>query len=401
MRYNKQQVRILAHRPFPEAVLLITAFTSSQLFVHHQPSPSVHCTLHAFGHRGSSSSSSSSRSRGKVSSKSGGPGLLPAATAPSMKTLVLDLDETLIHARDDPRDMGESRFDFMLVFETQQQQHNNSNNNLLGPLPGKERRRTRQAAATAGVSETSYRRMYVRKRPHLKDFLETVSEMFEVVLFTAAPEEYAKAVLRQIDPEGKLVDHVISRETCTRSELGHRWRSSGSSTFSVSGSSGSSSSRGRCGGVKWGGWNGSSGGDGRKNRCPTPSVVKDIRIIGRPLSKARESAHLHLEHQLRSNSTATPVAFDHSAAARRYHSLRVIMVETSMDAIRYHLENGLHIPIFCGDRTDTELLSTLKALEALAPAEDVRDGIIRISVETQARKEGHVLMPDGSISPTS
>ncbi|CBJ33308.1 putative nuclear LIM interactor-interacting protein, C terminal part [Ectocarpus siliculosus] len=69
-------------------------------------------------------------------------------------------------------------------------------------------------------------------------------------------------------------------------------------------------------------------------------MVKDLGIIGRPLSK-------------------------------------VIMVDNSLDAIRYHLENGVHISSFYGDREDTELLSTLDALKTLAPAADVRDGIIR------------------------
>lgn len=58
-------------------------------------------------------------------------------------------------------------------------------------------------------------------------------------------------------------------------------------------------------------------------------------------------------------------------------SKQVIMVENSLDAIRYHLENGVHIPGFYGDREDTGLLSTLEALKALAPMTDVRDGIIR------------------------
>ncbi|CAM9635920.1 unnamed protein product [Ectocarpus sp. 12 AP-2014] len=86
-------------------------------------------------------------------------------------------------------------------------------------------------------------------------------------------------------------------------------------------------------------------------------MVKDLGIIGRPLSK-------------------------------------VIMVDNSLDAIRYHLENGVHISSFYGDREDTDLLSTLDALKTLAPAADVRDGIIRLSVETQARKEGHILTLD-------
>ena len=53
------------------------------------------------------------------------------------------------------------------------------------------------------------------------------------------------------------------------------------------------------------------------------------------------------------------------------------MVENSLDAIRYHLENGIHISSFYGDCDDTGLLSTLELLKPLLEAEDVRDDIIR------------------------
>ncbi|CAN0201861.1 unnamed protein product, partial [Hapterophycus canaliculatus] len=104
----------------------------------------------------------------------------PAATVvrsrATDKTLVLDLDETLIHARTDVRKMGEGRFDFM--------------------------------------DQRPPRRVFVRKRPHLREFLEAASELFEVVLFTAATEEFANAVVEHVDPERKLVDHILSRESC-------------------------------------------------------------------------------------------------------------------------------------------------------------------------------------------
>ncbi|CAM9711868.1 unnamed protein product [Ectocarpus sp. 4 AP-2014] len=77
-------------------------------------------------------------------------------------------------------------------------------------------------------------------------------------------------------------------------------------------------------------------------------MVKDLGIIGRPLSK-------------------------------------VIMVDNSLDAIRYHLENGVHISSFYGDREDTDLLSTLDALKTLASAADVRDGIIRYDCPPRVR----------------
>lgn len=56
---------------------------------------------------------------------------------------------------------------------------------------------------------------------------------------------------------------------------------------------------------------------------------------------------------------------------------QVMMVENSLGAIRYHLENAVHIPSFYGDREDTGLLYTLEQLQSLIEAPDVRDEIIR------------------------
>lgn len=47
--------------------------------------------------------------------------------------------------------------------------------------------------------------VYVRKRPHLDAFLEAVSELFEVVVFTASQRVYAERLLNMIDPQKKYV----------------------------------------------------------------------------------------------------------------------------------------------------------------------------------------------------
>lgn len=70
-------------------------------------------------------------------------------------------------------------------------------------------------------------------------------------------------------------------------------------------------------------------------------------------------------------------AISSSGRMTETNTKQVIVVENSLGAIRYHLENSVHISGFCGDRDDTGLLSTLEALRALAPMADVRDGIIR------------------------
>lgn len=49
------------------------------------------------------------------------------------------------------------------------------------------------------------KQVYVRKRPHLDAFLEAVSELFEVVVFTASQQVYAERLLNMIDPQKKFV----------------------------------------------------------------------------------------------------------------------------------------------------------------------------------------------------
>ena len=45
------------------------------------------------------------------------------------------------------------------------------------------------------------RQVYVRKRPHMEQFLARVSELFEVAVFTASQKVYADPLLSIIDPK--------------------------------------------------------------------------------------------------------------------------------------------------------------------------------------------------------
>eukprot|EP00948_MAST-09A_sp_MAST-9A-sp1_P001522 g1522.t1 len=90
-------------------------------------------------------------------------------------TLVLDLDETLVHCSISPIT------DYDLTFPV-----------MFG-----------------GVEYT----VYVRKRPHLETFLKAVAELFEVCVFTASQEVYATALLDIIDT-GKLIKHRLYRDAC-------------------------------------------------------------------------------------------------------------------------------------------------------------------------------------------
>ncbi|OAY85129.1 CTD small phosphatase-like protein 2-B isoform X2 [Ananas comosus] len=91
-------------------------------------------------------------------------------------TLVLDLDETLVHSTLKHCDGADFTFP---VFSD------------MKPTP-----------------------VYVKKRPYLLMFLERVAEMFEIVIFTASQRTYAENVLSRLDPAGKLVSRCFSRESC-------------------------------------------------------------------------------------------------------------------------------------------------------------------------------------------
>jgi len=91
-------------------------------------------------------------------------------------TLVLDLDETLVHSTLDASDAPD--FSFPVDFNNQQHMVN------------------------------------VRRRPELAAFMERVSELFEVVIFTASQRVYAERLLDIIDPGARVFRHRIFRDSC-------------------------------------------------------------------------------------------------------------------------------------------------------------------------------------------
>ncbi|KAJ4845045.1 hypothetical protein Tsubulata_010835 [Turnera subulata] len=95
-------------------------------------------------------------------------------------TLVLDLDETLVHSTLEYCD--DADFTFTVFFNLKEHT------------------------------------VYVRQRPHLHKFLERVAEMFEVVIFTASQSIYAEQLLDILDPEGKFISRRIYRESCIFSD---------------------------------------------------------------------------------------------------------------------------------------------------------------------------------------
>ncbi|CAL9162307.1 unnamed protein product [Musa hybrid cultivar] len=95
-------------------------------------------------------------------------------------TLVLDLDETLVHSTLEPCDGADFTFPIILDVQTHT--------------------------------------VYVRRRPFLQMFLERVAQMFEIVIFTASQSVYAAQLLDMLDPDHKIISKRMYRESCIFSD---------------------------------------------------------------------------------------------------------------------------------------------------------------------------------------
>eukprot|EP00743_Colponemidia_sp_Colp-15_P006419 GILK01006908.1.p1 GENE.GILK01006908.1~~GILK01006908.1.p1 ORF type:complete len:441 (-),score=54.19 GILK01006908.1:354-1676(-) len=91
-------------------------------------------------------------------------------------SLVLDLDETLVHCSLEP--LATADLTFNVLF-----------------------------------NNTDFQ-VHVCKRPHLEHFLSTVAEWFEVIVFTASQKAYAEKLLNILDPDHKWIKHRVYRESC-------------------------------------------------------------------------------------------------------------------------------------------------------------------------------------------
>lgn len=63
-------------------------------------------------------------------------------------------------------------------------------------------------------------RLSVQFRPYLIDFLENLSKLYEIHIFTAASEVYTEKIAEVIDPEGKFISKIHSRNQCLETKSG-------------------------------------------------------------------------------------------------------------------------------------------------------------------------------------
>ena len=122
-----------------------------------------------------------------------------------MKTLVLDLDETLIHYRDNSPDTQTEDESFLSV----------DNNNPNDVSISKKQNVSRLEESPPKVITEEDEDVVFFIRPGLNSFLSQLSQYYELVLYTAATREYADYFLRQIDHKNLFKQNILTREHCT------------------------------------------------------------------------------------------------------------------------------------------------------------------------------------------
>lgn len=116
---------------------------------------------------------------------------------PQQKTLVLDLDETLIHSLAKGGRMSSGHMVEVKL---------NTPVALSAPQPG-------QATPVIGPHHPIL--YYVHKRPHCDEFLRKVSKWYKLVIFTASVQEYADPVIDWLEVERKHFAGRYYRQHCT------------------------------------------------------------------------------------------------------------------------------------------------------------------------------------------
>ncbi|KAJ7179201.1 NLI interacting factor-like phosphatase-domain-containing protein [Mycena filopes] len=112
------------------------------------------------------------------------------------KTLVLDLDETLIHSTSRPLMSGSSSTGFLGLGAFNRNQGS-----------------SHMVEVVLGGHSTLY---HVYKRPFVDFFLRTVSGWYTLVIFTASMQEYADPLIDWLDAGRGILEHRLFRDSCTQ-----------------------------------------------------------------------------------------------------------------------------------------------------------------------------------------
>ncbi|CAD8195006.1 unnamed protein product [Paramecium octaurelia] len=109
--------------------------------------------------------------------------IVPLPRSNNLKTIVFDLDETLIHCNEHAQIPGD----------------------VILPI-------TFPNGETVQAS--------INVRPHAQKVLQTLSKHFEIIVFTASHSSYANIVIDYLDPKRQWISHRLYRENCLQTPEG-------------------------------------------------------------------------------------------------------------------------------------------------------------------------------------
>lgn len=112
----------------------------------------------------------------------------PKRTKLTNKTIVLDLDDTLV---------------YVITDEKLQEAQINSKVNI---------ERTRYIASKTGKATE----INVVIRPYALEMLKQLSAYYEIIVFTAGVKSYGDAIIKVLDPDNILIDHRLYRDNCIK-----------------------------------------------------------------------------------------------------------------------------------------------------------------------------------------
>ena len=126
------------------------------------------------------------------------------------KILLLDLDETLIHADFNGEFANDktNKYDTVIKFQEKESDFED-NNEESGEFYGKRKIKLEKIEEAKKEYKVG---IFVRRG--VKQFLAEVSKYFEVGIFTASVKEYADAVIDHLDPNKNLIKFRLYRNNC-------------------------------------------------------------------------------------------------------------------------------------------------------------------------------------------
>ena len=131
------------------------------------------------------------------------------------KILILDLDETLVHAdffeELEENKIQKNKYDAIISFYSSENQSNANNNNNNNDNTDNN---TTDDESKDDSCEKVLNKVGIFLRPKVKEFLEEISKYFLIGIFTASIPEYADAVINYLDPEEKYIKFKLYRNDC-------------------------------------------------------------------------------------------------------------------------------------------------------------------------------------------